>query len=69
MLDGWTITIKKNVRFLERIYLEKFRLDQIQNGRLSAIIHLHMADIFVNCGRWLDHYYKTECEISGEDTS
>ena len=24
---------------------EKFRLDKIQNGRLSAIIHFHMADI------------------------
>ena len=25
--------------------LEKIRLDKIQNGRLSAIIHFHMADI------------------------
>ena len=24
----------------------KFRLDQIQNGRLKAIIHFHMADIW-----------------------
>ena len=28
------------------MHLEKFRLDQIQNGRLSAIIHFHMADIW-----------------------
>ena len=26
------------------MYLEKFWLDQIQNGRLAAIIHFHMAD-------------------------
>ena len=24
------------------MHLQKFRLDQIQNGRLSAIIHFHM---------------------------
>ena len=38
--------IEQNVRFQERMYLEKIRLDQIQNGRLSAIIHFHMADIW-----------------------
>ena len=26
-----------------------------------------MAVILVNRTRWLDHYYKTKCEISGED--
>ena len=25
------------------MHLEKIRLDKIQNGRLSAIIHFHMA--------------------------
>ena len=29
------------------MHLEKFRPDQIQNGRLSAIIHFHMADIWL----------------------
>ena len=43
--DSYTITIKQIVRFQERMHLEKYRLDQIQNGRLSAIIHFHMADI------------------------
>ena len=28
------------------LHYEKFRLDQIQNGRLSVIIHFHMADIW-----------------------
>ena len=46
VLDGWTITIKQNVRFQDRMHLEKFRLDQIQNGLLSAIIHFHMGDIW-----------------------
>ena len=27
------------------MYLEKFRLDQIQNGPLSAIIYFHMPNI------------------------
>ena len=44
--DSYTITIKQNVRFQKRIDLEKNLLDQIQNGRLSAIIHFHMADIW-----------------------
>ena len=43
--DSYTITIKQIVRFQERMHLEKFRLDQIKKGRLSAIIHFHMADI------------------------
>ena len=46
MLDGKTITIKQNVRFQESKHREKIRLDQIQNGHLSAIIHFHMADIW-----------------------
>ena len=48
MLDGRTITIKQNLTFQERMHLEKFRLDKIQNGRLSTIIHLDrpvIADI------------------------
>ena len=38
--------MKQNVRFQERMHLEKIGLDQIQNGRLSAIIEFHMADIW-----------------------
>ena len=43
--DSYTITIKQIVRFQERMHLKKNRLDQIQNSRLSAIIHFYMADI------------------------
>ena len=28
------------------MHLEKNSLDKIQNGRLSSIIHFHMADIW-----------------------
>ena len=28
------------------MHLEKIRLDTIQSGRLSAIIHFHIADIW-----------------------
>ena len=38
--------MKQNVWFQERKHLEKIWLDKIQNGRLSAIIHFHMADIW-----------------------
>ena len=37
--DSYTITIKQIVRFQERMHLEKFQLDQIQNGRFLTIIH------------------------------
>ena len=58
------------MRFQERMHLEKICLDQFQNDRLSAIINFHMhASYFVNRTRWLDHYYKAKCEISGEDAS
>ena len=43
--DSYTITIKQIVRCQERMHLEKFQVDKIQNSRLSAIIHFHMAVI------------------------
>ena len=43
--DGYTITIKQIVRFQERMNLEKFQVDKIQNGRPSAIIHRDRPDI------------------------
>ena len=42
--DSYTITIKQIVRFQERMHLEKFQVE-IQNGCLSAIIHLDRPDI------------------------
>ena len=44
--DSYTITIKENVRFQEKMQPEKVRLDQIQNGHLSASIYFHMAAIW-----------------------
>ena len=47
---------------------EKFEVDKIQNGRLSAIIHLDRPDIVEyheNRSRYLNHYYKTNCKASG----
>ena len=38
-------TIEWNVRFQLRMHLEKFWLNQIQNGPLSAIIYFHMSNI------------------------
>ena len=50
---------------------EKFEVDKIQNGRLSAIIHLDRPDIVEyheNRSRYLNlNYYKTNCKASGED--
>ena len=43
--DSYTITIKQIVKFQERMHLEKFQVDKIKNGRLSAIIHLDRPDI------------------------
>ena len=53
--DIYTITIKQIVRFQERMHFEKI---QFSHGRY-----------LVNRARWLDHYYKTKCVISGEDAS
>ena len=43
--DSYTNTIIQIVRFQERMHFEKFQFDQIQNVRLSAIIHLDRPDI------------------------
>ena len=48
------------------MHLEKFQVDKIQNGRLSAIIHLDRPDIVEyheNRSRYLHHYYKTNCKV------
>ena len=42
--DSYTITIKQIVRFQERMHLEKFQVDKILNGSLSAIFHLDRPD-------------------------
>ena len=52
--DSYTITIKQIVRFQERMHLKKFQVDKIQNGHLSAIIHLdrpHIAEYHENRSR------------------
>ena len=50
------------------MHLEKFWLDQIQNGPLSAIIYFHMPNILQTV---LDvsplAYYKTKFKVLGED--
>ena len=38
--------MKQNVTFRERMPFENFRLNRIQNGRLSATIYFHIADIW-----------------------
>ena len=43
--DSYTITIKQIVRFQERMHLEKFQDNKIQNGRLSEIIYLDRPNI------------------------
>ena len=43
--DSYTITIKQIVRFQERMHFEKFQLDQVENGRLLAIINLDRPNI------------------------
>ena len=44
--DIYSITIKQIVRLQERMHLKKIQLVQVQNGRQSAIIHIHMAVIW-----------------------
>ena len=44
--DSYTITIEQIVRFQERMHFVKFQLDQGQNGRPLAIIHLDRPDIW-----------------------
>ena len=40
--------MKQTVSFQVWIFSEKFQIDQIQNGRLSAIIDFIMPDIWEN---------------------
>ena len=52
--DSYTNTIKQIARFQKRMHPEKFQVDKIKNGRLSAIIHLdrpHIAEYHENRSR------------------
>ena len=49
------------------MHFEKFRLDQIQNGRLFGHYSFSHGRYLINRARWQDHYYKTKCQFSGED--
>ena len=42
---SFAISMKQIVSFQKRMHLEKFQIDKIRNGRLSAIIHLDRPDI------------------------
>ena len=44
--DSYTVAIKQIVRFQERMHFEKNQIDQVQNGRPLAIIHLDRPDIW-----------------------
>ena len=46
MSDSWTIIIKLNVRIHGRMHPVNFRLDQVQNSRLAAIV---LPRIFLVC--------------------
>ena len=43
--DSYTITIKQIVSFQKRMHLKTIQVDKIQNGRLTAIIHLDRPNI------------------------
>ena len=68
--DSYTITIKQIVRFQERMHFEKIQLDR-SSSKWPPIGHhsLSHGRYLVNCARWLDHYYKTKCVISGDVAS
>ena len=51
---------------------EKFEVDKIQNGRLSAIIHLDRPDIVEyheNRSRYLHHYYNNPMDFDWENST
>ena len=67
--DIYTITIKQIVRFQGRMHFEKIQLDQVSKWPPIAHYSLSHGRYLVNRARWLDHYYRTKCVISGEDAS
>ena len=67
--DIYTITIKQILRFQERMHFEKIQLVQVQKWPPISHYSLSHGRYLVNRARWLDHYYKTKCVISGEDAS
>ena len=71
--DSSTITIKQIVRLQERMHLEKFQVDKIQNSRPSAIIYLDRPDKLRNIMRTAQNSYtitiKQIVRYLGEDAS
>ena len=67
--DIYTITIKQIVRLQERMYFEKNSF--CQSSKWPPISHYSLSHgrYLVKRARWLDHYYKAKCVISGENAS
>ena len=66
MPDSLTITPRQDGAVSK--WFEKFQHDQIQNGRLLAIINYNMPDIWqTEADSYPDHFYKKKCAISGRD--
>ena len=66
--DIYTITIKQIVRFQKRMHLKK-KIHPSSKWPLIGHYSLSHGRYLVNRARWLDHYYKTKCVISGQDAS
>ena len=67
--DIYTITIKQIVRLRERMHFEKNSTRPSSKWPPIGHYSLSHGRYLVNRARWLDHYYKTKCVISGEDAS
>ena len=70
--DSYTITIKQIVKFQERMHLEKFHIDKIQNGPhrpLFTSTGLILRDIMKTAQDSYTITIKTNCKLSGEDAS
>ena len=51
------------------MYFEKIHFVKVQKWPPISHYSLSHGRYLVNRARWLDHYYKAKCVISGEDAS
>ena len=52
---------------MERFTLQKYQLDQIQNGQLAVTIDFNIRDIYKTVPDSYIIYYKTKCETLVKD--
>ena len=69
LVQNYDLFRRFDAHFVSGADLEKYWADDSHIAHTCSLRSIVVPFHLVNRGRWLDHYYKTKCVISGENAS